>query len=411
MPTLRGCIYGQAVGDALGVPYEFRPRGTFLCTGMAGHGSHNQPAGTWSDDTSMALAICDSYRELGRIDVDDIRARFVRWYREGAYTVDGLFDIGGTTARALDQGAGCAAGSDNGNGSLMRTVPLAFMDATDEEVRAVSAITHAHPTSTEACVRMVRVARALSAGESPAAVAGEIAARPVEEVRSGGYVLDTFDAALWCLATTSVYRDCVLAAVNLGGLDGDGFVSTPFSDTGYPRIRWQRLPVQMLQLDEHRALVGLRLEPRAREEPVPVAHETRLLRLLDLVLDHSLRDGRRAELSLVEGVSERVSGDNVELSVRPCHRIVVGIRAYQVEGWLAITRAVLSYEVLAAHLLEGAGDKLGLKVVVHVAVVIDLGVKDAALRQIPEDVAVVELGEPVADDVRGTLLVVGIVDG
>lgn len=85
MPTLRDCIYGQAVGDALGVPYEFRPRGTFLCTGMAGHGSHNQPAGTWSDDTSMALAICDSYRELGRIDVDDIRARFVRWYREGAY--------------------------------------------------------------------------------------------------------------------------------------------------------------------------------------------------------------------------------------------------------------------------------------------------------------------------------------
>lgn len=216
MPTLRDCIYGQAVGDALGVPYEFRPRGTFLCTGMARHGSHNQPAGTWSDDTSMALAICDSYRELGRIDVDDIRARFVRWYREGAYTVDGLFDIGGTTARALDQGAGCAAGSNNGNGSLMRTVPLAFMDATEEEVRAVSAITHAHPTSTEACVRMVRVARALSAGESPAAVAEEIAARPVEEVRSGGYVLDTFDAALWCLATTSSYRDCVLAAVNLG---------------------------------------------------------------------------------------------------------------------------------------------------------------------------------------------------
>ncbi|WP_308622794.1 ADP-ribosylglycohydrolase family protein [uncultured Enorma sp.] len=214
--TLRDCVYGQAVGDALGVPYEFRPRGTFLCTGMVGHGSHNQLAGTWSDDTSMALAICDSYRELGRIDVDDIRARFVRWYREGAYTVGGLFDIGGTTARALDQGFGCAGESDNGNGSLMRAVPLAFMGATDDEVRAVSAITHAHPTSTEACVCMVQAARALMAGASPAQVAGEIAGRPVEEVRSGGYVLDTFDAALWCLATTSGYRDCVLAAVNLG---------------------------------------------------------------------------------------------------------------------------------------------------------------------------------------------------
>ena len=182
---------------------------------MVGHGSHNQPAGTWSDDTSMALAICDSHRELRRVDAEDIRRRFVRWYREGAYTIDGLFDIGGTTARALDQGFGCAGESDNGNGSLMRAVPLAFMGATDGEVRAVSAITHAHPTSTEACVRMVQVARALMAGAA-AQVAGEIARRPVEEVRSGGYVLDTFDAALWCLATTSGYRDCVLAAVNLG---------------------------------------------------------------------------------------------------------------------------------------------------------------------------------------------------
>jgi ADP-ribosylglycohydrolase len=56
-PTLRDCVYGQAVGDALGVPYEFRARGTFKCTDMVGHGSHNQPAGTWSDDTSMALCI------------------------------------------------------------------------------------------------------------------------------------------------------------------------------------------------------------------------------------------------------------------------------------------------------------------------------------------------------------------
>ena len=63
--SLRDCVYGQAVGDALGVPFEFRARGTFECTGMVGNGTHGQPAGTWSDDTSMMLAICDSYRELG----------------------------------------------------------------------------------------------------------------------------------------------------------------------------------------------------------------------------------------------------------------------------------------------------------------------------------------------------------
>lgn len=170
MPTLRDCVYGQAVADALGVPYEFRPRGSFRCTGMVGHGSHNKPAGTWSDDTSMTLAICDSYRELGRIDVDDIRGRFVRWYREGAYTVDGLFDVGNATREALERGRGLAGEWDNGNGSLMRTVPLAFTDATDDEVRAVSAITHAHPTSTEACVAMVHIARDLIDGAGPADV-------------------------------------------------------------------------------------------------------------------------------------------------------------------------------------------------------------------------------------------------
>lgn len=217
--TLRDCVYGQAVADALGVPYEFLPRSAFACVDMVGHGSHDQPAGTWSDDTSMALAICDSYRELRRIDPDDIRARFCRWYREGAYTVDGLFDIGNATARALDQGFGCAGERDNGNGSLMRTVPLAFTDATDEEIATVSAITHAHPVSTEACVEMVHIARALIEGAEPREAAGryaELAERPARKIRSGGYVRDTFEAALWCLLTTSSYRDCALTAVNLG---------------------------------------------------------------------------------------------------------------------------------------------------------------------------------------------------
>ncbi len=217
--TLRDCIYGQAVGDALGVPYEFMARDAFICTDMAGHGTHDQPAGTWSDDTSMALAVCDSYRGLGRIEVGDIRARFLAWYREDAYTCDVLFDVGNATAMALRLGHGLSGERDNGNGSLMRTVPLVFADATDDEVRAVSAITHAHPTSTEACVRMVHAARGLIAGEVPgdvAAACGVDAGKPRSEVRSGGYVLHTFDAALWCLANTSSYADCVLAAVNLG---------------------------------------------------------------------------------------------------------------------------------------------------------------------------------------------------
>ncbi len=216
--TLRDCIYGQAVGDALGVPYEFMTRGTFECAGMVGHGTHNQPAGTWSDDTSMALAICDSYRALGRIDTADIRAKFLAWYSEDAYTCDCLFDIGNATVAALRGGCGLSGERDNGNGSLMRTVPLAFTDATDDEVRAVSAITHAHATSTEACVRMVRAARALIEGGHPREVAADYVDvdAPEDEIASSGYVLDTFTAALWCLANTGDYAECVLEAVNLG---------------------------------------------------------------------------------------------------------------------------------------------------------------------------------------------------
>jgi len=214
--TLRDCVYGLAVGDALGVPYEFRPRGTFECSGMVGGGSHGQPAGTFSDDTSMTLATCDSIRACGRIDVDDMRARFEDWLFRGAYAVGGeVFDFGGTTSRALRSGAGCAGERDNGNGSLMRIAPLAFAGASDDEVRAVSAITHAHRLSCEACVSYVRVLREVAAGERPSELA-PYEGMDVSQRRSGGFVADTYSAALWCLANTSGYAECALAAVNLG---------------------------------------------------------------------------------------------------------------------------------------------------------------------------------------------------
>ena len=220
MPTLRDAIYGLAVGDALGVPYEFRPRGSFTCTGMVGHGTHDQPAGTWSDDTSMTLATCDSIRACGRVDTGDMLFRFRAWIDDGAYAIDGVvFDYGNTTARALAAGMGCAGERDNGNGSLMRIAPLAFTDATDDEVRAVSAVTHAHRISTETCVEMVHVMRALAAGASPAEAIPDhevLLAASEKDIRSGGFVRDTYCAALWCLAVSGSYEECVLRAVNLG---------------------------------------------------------------------------------------------------------------------------------------------------------------------------------------------------
>ena len=93
--ALRDAIYGLAVGDALGVPYEFLTRDSFHCAGMAAYGSHHQPKGTWSDDTSLTLATCSSIKATGRIDADDIRRRFVAWYESGEYAIDrDVFDVG-----------------------------------------------------------------------------------------------------------------------------------------------------------------------------------------------------------------------------------------------------------------------------------------------------------------------------
>lgn len=215
--VLRDCVYGLAVGDALGVPFEFRPRGSFRCVGMVGHGTHDQPAGTFSDDTSMALALCDSVRARGGVDAADMLGRFRAWFERGEYACGGVvFDYGGTTACALRSGKGCGGEFDNGNGSLMRIAPLAFTDAGADEVRAASAVTHAHKVACDACVRFVGEMRALAAGRMPESALSERGA-PVDSVRSGGYVLDTYRAAMWCLANTDCYADCVLAAVNLGG--------------------------------------------------------------------------------------------------------------------------------------------------------------------------------------------------
>ncbi|MCD8317316.1 MAG: ADP-ribosylglycohydrolase family protein, partial [Eggerthellaceae bacterium] len=155
MAALRDAIYGLAVGDALGVPVEFKARGTYEINDMIGYGSHGLPAGTYSDDTAMALATCDSIRECGcRIDPEDMRRRFNEWLNDGKYAIDGhVFDVGNTVAEALEQGSGLTGISSNGNGSLMRIIPLAFVKGiSNEQIEQVSAITHAHSISVEGCI-------------------------------------------------------------------------------------------------------------------------------------------------------------------------------------------------------------------------------------------------------------------
>ena len=95
-------IMGLVVGDALGVPVEFRQRDTYKITDMTGYGTNHQPPGTWSDDSSLTLATLDSMVKLGRVDPERIMQNFCCWLNEGHFTPYGeVFEVVGGTRRAI----------------------------------------------------------------------------------------------------------------------------------------------------------------------------------------------------------------------------------------------------------------------------------------------------------------------
>jgi len=264
LPLLaEGALLGLAVGDALGVPVEFTSREERRrdpVTGMRAGGTWGQEAGTWSDDSSLSFCLAEALcRPL--FDPYDLGPLFLAWYREGYWTAHGrLFDIGETTEYALQRiaagaepvGAGPTDVNSNGNGALMRILPLAFAlrEETDPIIRytltrRVAAVTHGHMRSAIGCFLLLEYAAILIEGlppdeayrrfcrEAPVllqelelpsdetdhyhrVLSGRLPGLPEEDIASSGYVVDTLEAALWCLLTETNYRDAVLKAVNLG---------------------------------------------------------------------------------------------------------------------------------------------------------------------------------------------------
>lgn len=179
LPTrLAGAIWGHLVGDAVGVPYEFRPAADIGEVRFGASGTHHQPPGTWSDDGALMLALLDSLLTVG-FDVEDQGRRAVDWYRRSAYTPDGSrFDIGNATRSALDaidrgRPAAEAGGTDegaNGNGSLMRILPLALVQRQVRDARlideahAASRVTHGTEPAQVTCALYSLIVRALLHG-------------------------------------------------------------------------------------------------------------------------------------------------------------------------------------------------------------------------------------------------------
>ncbi len=268
---VRGGLWGAVVGDALGVPVEFRSRSRLQAdpvTGLREHGTHNQRKGTWSDDTSLMLCTVDSLLRQ-EFDTTDMAQRFVSWSNAELWTPWGIvFDIGNATSSALDrvqegvsaEQAGGVDENSNGNGSLMRILPIALRFANEPPERLLelshraSTITHRHPRSQLACGFYCLLAARLLKGDAPDAAhataiqiasgfyrqppfaaevphfakvfSPKLAALPEPEIESSGYVVDTLTAAVWCLLTSKGYEQTVLKAVNLGGdTDTTGIVA------------------------------------------------------------------------------------------------------------------------------------------------------------------------------------------
>ncbi|MDQ1233894.1 ADP-ribosyl-[dinitrogen reductase] hydrolase [Paenibacillus sp. SORGH_AS306] len=256
-------IIGLLVGDAVGVPYEFLDRETIArhpAVDMIGYGTHQQPAGTWSDDGALTVALLVSLIHHPELDTIDLGRRFIQWYRQGIWAARGeVFDIGIATRKAIahieqdptrPEQAGGNDEYSNGNGSLMRILPLIYKlvnkDAATrlDWITRVSSLTHRHPVSIlggliyveigiqllqsppsttlkqcyqQACQHInVQYADYPEIERYQRLLSGEIDQFPIEEISSSGYVVHTLEASIWVLLHTSNYREAILQAVNLG---------------------------------------------------------------------------------------------------------------------------------------------------------------------------------------------------
>jgi len=251
----RGCLFGLAVGDALGTTLEFRSPGTFdPVSDMVGGGPFRLKAGQWTDDTSMALCLAQSLIEKDGFDPVDQMERYVRWWREGHLSSTGrCFDIGNTIGEALAHFmktgrpfCGPTHPHTAGNGSLMRLapVPMFYADRPEEAMEYCeksSRTTHQACTALDAC----RYWGALIIGalqgvtkdellylsyhpvfdywdrhplcdEISEIASGSFKDRGPPEIKGTGYVVKSLEAALWAFHRSSSFKEGALLAVNLG---------------------------------------------------------------------------------------------------------------------------------------------------------------------------------------------------
>ena len=266
MEKIKSSILGFVVGDALGVPFEFYSRQKMKAKPvktMTGGGSWGQPVGTWSDDTSLVLATLDCLSV--RYDLTLLGSNFCQWYYLNEYTPHGeVFDCGIQTKAGIKRINSFIKRNQrvtplspetnekkNGNGSLMRILPLTFylkdhpIEDQFKVICDVSSLTHSHIRSIVCCfIYTELVAELLTTDDRFSAIQNmqtkvlgflenripstelvlfdrilksDISKLKEKEIKSGTYVLETLESVIWCFLRGENFRESLLSAVNLGG--------------------------------------------------------------------------------------------------------------------------------------------------------------------------------------------------
>lgn len=261
---IESMIIGSVIGDVLGVPVEFYERKDLKLepvVDMREYGTHNQPLGTWSDDTSMTLAFIDALCHKDGWDVVNFAENCVEWYRNNKYTPHGsVFDIGIGTSRALDtyysyrlhpSKCGISTINGNGNGALMRIHPIITLFLKEDlsinekfnKIIETSYLTHNHNISHISCFFYIQFLLNILKYDKIEAynktnedlkilfesneelkteelnfykLMNNVYEESEENIYSTGYVIYSLEASIWSFMNTNNYKDAVLKAVNLG---------------------------------------------------------------------------------------------------------------------------------------------------------------------------------------------------
>jgi ADP-ribosyl-[dinitrogen reductase] hydrolase len=275
----KGCLVGLAIGDALGVPVEGFSQKEI--EGQYGRVTDyiDSPygIGAWTDDTSMTLAIAESYLQFGDCRIDDIAKRFIHWYK-----TDGR-GIGITIKKVLDlidsgteshEAAKIVWESSSRflapNGALMRCAPIALARINDDEkliseTTSIGLITHADPRSTDSCILYNLLLADLIRGidypideykelienQTVKDTVSGLNSYDLQNLPNSGYVIDTIRIALWMLANCDSFEDTVITAVNLGGdADTNAAVAGALAGAKYGYSSFpSRLPDKLQQVE------------------------------------------------------------------------------------------------------------------------------------------------------------------